>query len=223
MFMRYIQRAFNPKEIDMPIPFNFYFLNPLKNISVIAVTFIVFFLPTTSAATVIDFDDLNPVYDEEFPSWSDNPLTDQYRDQGLLISGAWVNGANSENVMLTSNAATLEFVGDLPTFVSMNITSHYGDAIFLDFIGTSGQLHSITTSGWQGLEEYSTPVIPNEFISFSSDEGIRFINIQGFYNMRIGASVDNLTFTHTSIPEPASVVLIALGMIGILIRRYRFK
>jgi hypothetical protein len=207
----------------MPTLIHFYFLNPLKKFSVIATTFITLLLPTTTAATVIDFDDLNPVYDEEFPCWCDNPLTDQYLDQGLSIFGAWVNGANGNNVMLTANAATLEFVGELPTFVSMNVTSHYGDAIFLEFIGTSGYLHSITTSGWQGYEEISTPVIPNEFISFNSEEGIRFINIQGFYNMRIGASIDNLTFTHASIPEPATIALIAIGLLGVLMRRYRFK
>lgn len=223
MFMRYTERALNPKEIDMLTAINFYFLNPLKNISVIATTFITLFLCTTAAATVIDFDNLNPVYNEEFPCWCDNPLTDQYLDQGLSIFGAWVNGANGDNVMLTANAATLEFVGELPTFVSMNVTSHYGDAIFLEFIGTSGYLHSITTSGWQGYEEISTPVIPNEFISFNSDEEIRFINIYGFYNMRIGASIDNLTFTHSSIPEPAPLALIVTGLIAILMRRYRFK
>jgi hypothetical protein len=197
-----------------------FFPSSLKKMFEITAIFIFLSWSTTVSAIVIDFDDLNPVYDEHFPCWCDNPLTDQYREKGLLIYGAWVNGENAKNVMLTSNFASLEFVGDLPTFVSMNITSHYGDAIFLDFFGEAGQLHAITTSGWQGLEENSSPVIPNEFVSFSSDVGIRSITIQGFYNMRIGATIDNLTFNHTAIPEPAPLALLGLGLFGIMVRRF---
>ena len=190
-----------------------------KQLTTLTLTSIVSLSSATTSATLIDFDDLNPVYDEEFPNWSDNPLTDQYLDQGLLINGAWVNGADSENYMLTSNSASLEFVGELPTFVSMNITSHYGDAIFLDFYGSEGYLNTVITSGWRGVEETSTPVIPNEFISFSSDVGIHFVTIQGLYNMRIGAAIDNLTFTYASLPEPAPITLLALGLFGILWRK----
>jgi hypothetical protein len=205
----------------MNVSTHVYLPNLLKKISRIIPFLVLSSLPTTASATVIDFDDLNPVYDELFPCWCDNPLTDQYRDKGLLIHNAWVNGENAQNSMTTANSATLEFVGELPTFVSMNITSVYGDAIFLDFSGTEGYLHSITTAGWLGWEENSTPVIPNEFVSFSSDVGIRYITIQGFWNMRMGGSIDNLTFTNTSIPEPASLALITLGLLGIGFRKCR--
>lgn len=195
----------------------------LKNIHFIAAIVFSLLLPTTAAATVIDFDDLDPVYNEEFPCWCDNPLSDQYLDQGLLIHNAWVVGAKPNNSMLTSNWAGLEFVGELPTFLSLNITSHYGDAIYLDFYGESGYLHTITTSGWQGYEDISTPVIPNEFISFSSDIGIKSVSIYGFYNMRIGANIDNITFTHAAVPEPSSIAFMSLGLLGLLLRRSRFS
>lgn len=201
---------------------NLSFLKTLKNIAFITATFSSLALSTNSFATVIDFDELDPVFDEEFPCWCDNPLNNQYLDKGLLISEAWVIGADHNNSMLTSNFATLEFVGELPTFISMNVTSIYGDAVILDIYGPSGFLFSPNTSGWRGLEEYSTPAIPNEFVSFSSDTGISYITIQGFYNMRLGASIDNITFRQTSIPEPTSIVLITLGLFGLMWRRDRF-
>ncbi len=175
--------------------------------------------PFPAKAVFIDFDDLNPVYDEEWPCWCDNPLSDEYLDKGLLINGAWVNGADHENVMLTSNWASLEFVGSLPLFVSMNVTSHYGDAIFLNVYGASGFLFSVFTSGWQGWEELSTPVIPGELVSLTATEGIKYITIQGFYGMRIGASIDNLNFTYASAPEPSPLLLAIAGLALILWRR----
>jgi len=206
----------------MSTTLNLSFLTTLKNIAFVTATFSSLALSTNSFATVIDFDELDPVFDEEFPCWCDNPLSNQYLDKGLLISEAWVVGADHDNSMLTSNFATLKFVGELPTFISMNVTSIYGDAVILDIYGPSGFLFSPNTSGWRGLEEYSTPEIPNEFVSFSSDTGISYITIQGFYNMRLGASIDNITFTRTPIPEPTSIALITLGLLGLMWRRYRF-
>lgn len=175
--------------------------------------------PLPAKAVFIDFDDLNPVFDERWPCWCDNPLSDEYLDKGLLINDAWVVGAGGENMMLTSNWASLEFVGALPVFVSMNLTSHYGDAIFLNIYGESGFLFSLLTSGWQGVEELSTPVIPNELISLTATEGIKYITIQGFYGMRIGASIDNIKFTYASTPEPSPLLLAIAGLALILWRR----
>jgi hypothetical protein len=206
------------KEFDMCIASSLHVSIP-KNIAVLATIIIALLIPTATSATVINFNDLKPVYNEEFPCWCDNPLSDQYIDQGLLISGAWVVGSGPNNGMLTSNWAGLKFVGDLPTFLSMNITSHYGDAIFLEFYGESGYLDTIITSGWLGYEDISTPVIPNQLISFNSDIGIKSVAIHGFFNMRLGADIDNITFTHSAVPEPSSVALISLGLLGLLLRR----
>jgi len=196
-------------------------LSGLKKIALITAIFGSFASTNNALATIIDFDDLNPVFDLENACWCDNPLYDQYIDKDLLIFGAWVVGENSQNQMLTSNWATLEFVGELPTFISMNITSVNGDAVLLDVYGASGLLYSKVTSGWQGLEEYSTPAIPDELITFNSDIGISHIDIQGFYNMRIGASVDNLNFTSTKVTEPTPFALLSLGLLGLLLLRYK--
>lgn len=191
----------------------------LPSFTVTAAMVMCLILPATASAALIDFDDLDPVYDENFPCWCDNPLSDEYADQGLLIDGAWVVGAKPNNSMLTSDWAGLKFVGELPTFISMNITSHYGDAIFLDFYSEEGYLDTLITSGWQGYEDISTPVIPNQFISFNSEVGIKSISIQGFYGMRIGANIDNLTFSATEVPEPSPIALIAAGLLGLLLCR----
>lgn len=204
----------------MKITLNLFNRSMLKRISFIAVLFVYLGFPARAFATFIDFNDLNPIYDPIYPCWCTNPLTDQYLDQGLEISGAWVTGTGPNNVMLTSNSASLNFIGDiLPTFFSMNVTSHYGDAIIFDIYSPSGLLSTIITSGWRGTEEDSTPVIPNEFISFSSDIGISSITIDGLFNMRIGAAIDNLTFTNTSVPEPSPLVLFAIGLFGLGWRR----
>lgn len=205
----------------MRTSFSSLYLKAIKKLFITAATIFSLAVANHAIATVIDFDDLNPVFDPENACWCDNPLYDQYVDKGLLIYGAWVVGGSSQNQMLTSNWATLEFVGELPTFVSMNVTSVNGDAILLDVYGASGLLYSTATSGWQGLEKYSTPAIPDELITFNSDIGISHIDIQGFYNMRIGASVDNLKFTYASVSEPTPFALLSIGLLGILLRRYK--
>jgi len=201
---------------------NLFFVKSLKHVAAITAIGISMGIANSALATLIDFDDLNPVYDPDFPCWCDNPLTDQYLSQGLLIDGAWVNGENHDNVMLTSNWASLDFVGVLPTFVSMYVTSQRGDAIYFDASNPSGYGESKHTAGWQGPFEEDIPPIPNELITFSSESGISHIIIQGFYNMRTEAAIDNLTFTYSSVPEPSPIALICLGLFGIAWRRYKY-
>lgn len=176
-------------------------------------------IANNALAVFIDFDDLNPIYDEIYPCWCDNPLTDQYLSKGLLINGAWVNGANSQNSMLTSNWAALEFVGELPTFFSMNINSVHDDAVLLSIYGANGLISQEHTKGWTGPDNEYIPVVPNEFFSFSSQQGISHIVIEGYYGLRTGADIDNLTYTYSSVPEPSSLALIFTGLFGLLGRR----
>lgn len=196
-------------------------LNIAKSIAATAAVFISLTMANSAFAVLIDFDDLNPVYDEVFPCWCDNPLENQYASQGVTFNGgAWVNGADSNNVMtIGSGGAGLAFVGALPTFVSMNVTSLQGDAIFLEAWGTSGLMETKRTLGWVGYEEGYIPAVPNELISFSSDLGISHIFITGFYNLRVEADIDNITFTYAAVPEPSSLALIGLGLFSLLLRR----
>lgn len=170
-------------------------------------------LPMSASAVFIDFNDLNPVYDEEWPCWCDNELSDQYLDKGLLIHGSWVNGAGGQNVMTTSNFGSLEFIGSLPVFVSMDVYSVYGDATVFNVYGLSGHLFTYITP-WPDYESEKP-----EFVTLTATEGIQFITIEGWYGMRMGAQIDNLTYTYAAVPEPAPALLISLGLFFMAYRR----
>jgi len=52
-------------------------------------------LPSTGSGKFMDFDELDPVYDDRYACWCDNPLSDEYADWGgLLIHNSWVVGTN---------------------------------------------------------------------------------------------------------------------------------
>jgi hypothetical protein len=197
------------------------FRKKIKHTAILVTIFSALVMSNNTSATIINFDDLNPVYDEIYPCWCDNPLSDQYLSKGLRIWGAWVNGENSHNNMLTSNWTSLEFVGELPTFFSMNINSVHDDAVSISIYGPNGLISDEHTSGWSGPDEEYIPVIPNEFFSFSTTEGISSILIQGYYGLRTGAEIDNLNFTYSSVPEPSPIVLLSLGLFALLFGQRR--
>lgn len=203
----------------MSAKFDLFLKKTIKPAATLAMIFTALGMANNVSATIIDFDDLNPVYDEIYPCWCDNPLTDQYLAKGLLINGAWVNGADSHNNMLTGNWASLNFVGELPTFFSMNINSVHDDSVLLSIYGATGLIAEKHTAGWTGPDDEYIPVIPNEFFSFNSEQGISSIVIQGYYGLRTGAEVDNLTYTYSSVPEPSSIALLSLGLFGLILRR----
>lgn len=203
----------------MSAKFYLFFKKTFKRAATLAAIFTAIGTANNAFATFIDFDDLNPVYDEVYPCWCDNPLTDQYLSKGLLINGAWVNGGNSQNVMLTSNWASLNFVGELPTFFSVNINSVHDDAVLLSIYGENGLISEEHTAGWTGPDDEYIPVILNELFSFSAEQGISHIVIQGYYGLRTGAEIDNLNYTYSSVPEPSSLALVCIGLFGLGVRR----
>jgi hypothetical protein len=183
---------------------------------------------SSTYAVVIDFDDLVPVYDPVSPCFCDNPLTNQYESQGLLIDNAYLNGDSTdggltyENILLSGPYTALYFVGQLPTFVSMNVTSSNGDAIFLTAYGPGGGAGEYQTAGFAGSDD-DPPVIPNEFVSFHSEAGISQINIDSYYFLRVSAAIDNLTFTYSAVPEPSPLILMLLGCVAVFWRRISIK
>ncbi|MET0357550.1 MAG: PEP-CTERM sorting domain-containing protein [Cellvibrio sp.] len=178
-------------------------------------------------ATFIDFNDLVPVYDPEWPCFCDNPLTNQYESKGLLIENAHLNGESYDGGLTYENSLTsgpytaLHFIGQLPTFVSMYVSSINGDAISLTAYGPGGGVGDYQTPGFAGPFEYP-PAEPNHYVSFQSDTGISQINIDAFYFRRVGAAIDNLTFTYSaSVPEPSSLALLLSSFLAILWRRLK--
>jgi hypothetical protein len=177
---------------------------------------------TNSAnAVVIDFDDIQYVpADEMFPHFSDNPLTDQYLDKGLLIDGGFLVGeslpdGSNDNQLLGSNFLLLRFVGNLPTYVSMYVSAAHEQAVFLNAFGEGGWLAQKQTSGYAGPYN-ETPYIDNQLVSFYAPEGISFITLEAFYGLRTGAVVDNLFYDYsTSVPEPSLFILLISGLLMI--------
>lgn len=179
-------------------------------------------------AVVINFDDLVyvPTWPEDF--FGDHELTDEYEDQGLLISGGflsvWHEGTgpsvSGPNYLTAGHDLTLEFIGELPTFVSMYVSSSWGQAVFLSAYSSSGLIASHTTDGWKGFD--TDPLyVPNQLVSFSANEGISEISVGDFYGQRTGAMIDDLTFTYSAqVPEPSSVFLFGLGLLAIFGRAY---
>lgn len=174
-------------------------------------------------AITIDFDDLTYVpLDPEWPQFGDNPLTDEYASQGLLISGGFLlpygewspDPLSQPNFLLGGNFLQLTFIGALPTFVSMYVSSGFDYANILHFYGPDGLLSRMVTSGSMSMEP-NVPYIPNQYVSFSSPTGISHITLEGFFNMRTGTHVDDLTFEYAAVPEPASLALLFLGLLGL--------
>lgn len=184
--------------------------------------FIALLLPLNASAALVDFDDLYSQYNTEDPAWYANPLNgDEYLDKGLKIYSGYLSGTESNLYMFAAPGAKLEFFGDLPNFISMNVTSAYGDAVYLSFFGESSFLSTITTSSQQFPVENGSPAIPNESISFTAATGIKSVSITSYWNMRIRAQIDNLNFSQTTVPEPSALIVMCMGLLGLLFRRTR--
>jgi hypothetical protein len=184
-------------------------------------------------AAFIDFNDLElpemhswECYIEWLPCVHD--LNDEYASKGVIFSGDrdWFWGyeladGSYEMSVTGYNYIGISFIGTLPNFVSFNIDSPTkGEASFIKGYGENGALlFTEITNGWRGYDSNSTPYIPNELVSIQSDEPIHRLGITSFYGLRIGPTIDNLTFEYRSVPEPSPLLLGALGLCGILWRR----
>lgn len=191
------------------------------------ITCISLIFASNTFAVVINFDELIPLHDPVFPCFCDNPLTNEYVDKGLTFTDGYFDGSSSDggltyqNHLVTGPYGQIIFSGQLPTFVSMFVTSIHNDAIYLSAYDDNGFLEMKKTPGFGGPFD-DTPAEPNFYISFTAEKGIKFINIDAFFFRSTGAEIDNLTFTHASAPEPSSLLLISL-LFAPLLRRFFIK
>lgn len=183
-------------------------------------------------AAFIDFDDIEAIPAEPFDGcFCGHILSNEYESQGLLFTGTdnWLIGGplpdgTNQNIVVGFNTISFAFVGTLPNFLSFNINSPFqAEASFVEVYGESGLLFTYVTSGWTGLEETSTPYIPDELVSIYSADAIKNVVIMSLFNEATGPSIDNLTFTKKTVPEPALLWLFATAFTGVLWRRFTSK
>jgi len=182
-------------------------------------------------ATFINFDDIPYVLEDGEPgNFYDVPLTDQYANKGLIVNDGFILPYLSEegvplqsNYLLGGNVLTLNFTGDLPTVVSMYVTSLFGDSVFLNAYNSSGFVQEIRTKGTHGewgTPDYEEESQPNQFVAFDVNAGISRITVENYYSSRVSARIDDLTFTrNASVPEPSSLLLLVLGLCTLVWRR----
>lgn len=186
-----------------------------------------FFMAGPAKAVLIDFDDLTYVpSDPDFPCFCDTPVTNEYESLGLIIDGGFLlpyqdwnpNVVSAPNYLLGANSLRLSFVGALPTFVSMVVNAALEEAILFDVYGEDGLLGRHRTDGYAGPDE-STPYTPNQLMTLTYAQGISYIVIEGYYHMRTSAAIDDLRFEYTSVPAPATLFLLGLGLLGLTLRK----
>ena len=178
-------------------------------------------------ATVINFDDL--YYDPEHPEFYGNPVNDQYISKGLVIDGGFLQQywpdsdeiISSPNYLLAGLGMRMTFLGEAPTFVSLYVSAWRQEAIFFDVYSDAGLILSKKSKGYSWPDEGAV-YEPNQFMSFASAEGIRSINVYGFYGRSTAGEIDDLTFTY-GVPEPSSLVLLGLGLLMMSIKCARRK
>lgn len=211
----------------MHVSLNSFFLGALKKIIFITTLCISAGFSSGALATFIDFEEFYPAYHSsphDTACECDLSLKDQYLDKGVRFDDTWIVGdAESGYKILAGLSPIIFFTGEaLPTFFSMDITSIFDDAMTLNFYSPSGLISTIITSGWRISpgEDYVAPPEP-EFVSFSSDVGISAITIDGIFNRRFTSTIDNITFTYASVPEPSPIILLAIGIFALKLRRYK--
>jgi len=191
-------------------------------------TFLLSVTALNAQAVLIDFDDLTYVpVDEEFPSFADTPVTDQYASLGLYVADGYLlpyldsdepDFISGPNFLLGGNTLTLWFGGELPTHVGMYVMSPQEDAIFLEAYGTSGLIATVQTAGYAG-PFIDSPYVPKQYVTFDASEGISQIDVRGYYNSRVSAMIDDITLTYAAVPEPSPLALMGIGLAALIYRR----
>ncbi|MGM8226662.1 PEP-CTERM sorting domain-containing protein [Cellvibrio sp. ARAG 10.3] len=182
-----------------------------------------------SFAVFINFDDIPFIPNddgEDSTVFDDMPLTNQYESQGLLIDGGYLledpeGAVSSPNALLAGNFLTLSFINNLPTFVSMRVNSVNQGSVILHAYGAAGLIERQQTPGYSGPgDDYE--IIPDLLVAFDVAEGISHITIEGFFNSRTSAFIDDLIYEY-AVPAPATLGLITIGLLGLALQRRRSR
>jgi hypothetical protein len=187
---------------------------------------LIFSFCRSASAGVINFDDIKRNSD---PFWAAHPITDHYQSEGLIIDGGYLNEYWVEDETVLSGPNYLQggpylsfsFVGKKPKFVSLVVTSSNKDVVTLGASCGDGSILVAETPGWAGPHN-NTPFKANNLITFVSDHGISHIAVSAFYFLRTSAMIDDITFYY-ELPEPAPMVLLALGLMALILARSRFS
>jgi hypothetical protein len=188
-------------------------------------------LCSSAHAVLINFDELDPLMYEGNANGLPTPLSNEYQSQGVLFNGnayllGWRDDAPPVSTpnYLGGPGFGLQFIDELPTYVSFYLSSSSHMAIYIDAVGpnytfqttSSGEDHG----GWP--EREGTPYIPNELFSLYSPTGISSIE----FNSRGDAHIDDLMYTYSSptqVPEPSTIILFFVGFVGLLLSRLNSK
>lgn len=208
-----------------------------KPFSNLALTFIISIITSlqNAQAAFIDFDDLPPPERDPFLCYVEflgcmHELEDEYAHLGVIFTSDvdWLirkelSDGTFTNALQGFNYLGMEFIGELPNFISLNIDSPTkAESSYIELYGEDGNLFStFVTNGWRGTEDLSTPYIPNEFVSIQSPERIKGIAIISFFGLRTGPVIDNFTFEYRQVGEPSVLLLMLMGIAGLVVQRSR--
>ena len=182
---------------------------------------------TTAQAVTINFDDREYIPTPIFDHFGDHPLSDEYADQGLIIVDGFLAtyrspsepSVSSPNYLLMGHGGSLLFVDRFPTMVSLYVSSYLGDNIYIDALDADGNAYSKTTDGFN--PHTPTPYTPNQLVSFYSPAGFQRLHFSSFFDGRVNAGIDDLTFNYAHLPEPSSGTLLLLGSGFLLWRAHK--
>lgn len=191
------------------------------------VAVLTFIFSASVQAVTINFDDLEYVPTPDWDHFGDHPLSDEYADLGVFIHDGFLaryypdseSTFSAPNYLLMGYGGSLEFIDQFPTMVSMYVSSGMGERIYLSAYDINGDYQYKSTEGWAYHD--STTYTPNQLITFYSSAGIHRLNFDSHTSGRVNASIDDLTYTYSEVPEPSPGVLILLGLSAVLWRMHQ--
>jgi len=182
------------------------------------------FLSTNVMATILteDFEDAFPAWESSWLAQNSN-LQNHYgigQGRGNNPDGLWINdGLNNGNISVINFNAVF---GSSITAFSLDTTTWIKGAMFEAFDMSGNILVSTEITNYYGA--YSNPG-SYQNISFTTANGLSSFRIFGG-SIEGNTSIDNVTATinetdAVSVPEPSSIAIIALGLIGLSLTRKR--